>query len=108
MSLRMDGGTPPRPLKGHVMSGEAKRWHPEWEKKEVLGTVSSVAEAMTRYYRPDRQNRYPGERESLIATSEAELAKEGWFILASRHESLTGHALWVRREGSSLLVYQPK
>lgn len=89
-----------------TMPAETKKWHPLWEKKTLLGTVANVAEAMTRYYRPDRQNRYSGERESLISTRERELSEDGWFILASRHESLTGHALWVRRDGEALAVYQ--
>lgn len=73
------------------------RWQPRWEEMEIIGRARSVAAAMDRYYKPDRLTNQPGSREYLIADREKCIAEDGFDILASRHESVTGVALWIKR-----------
>ncbi len=71
-------------------------WQPKWHEMEIVGRARSVSAAMDRFYKPDRLNRDPGTRERLIADREQCIAEDGFDVLASHHDSVTGRGVWIR------------
>jgi hypothetical protein len=70
-----------------------------------VGWVPTVGDALRRHYRPDCLHRDRESAARLAASCEADLARDGFAILASRHESTTGFALWVRPEEDGFAIY---
>lgn len=87
--------------------GSTAAW-PNWLRvveMTSLGKVDSVSAAMDLFYKSERLNRPGGIRETLIRSRQRELVAEGWLVLASRHDSTNGHALYLRKEAGALAVY---
>ncbi|HDR9174424.1 hypothetical protein [Burkholderia vietnamiensis] len=81
-------------------------WVPDWAICTLIEHVRTVAEAMDRYYRPERLNRPGGTRERLIADREACIDEDGFAWLASHHDSVAGVALFIRPTGEAFSVYR--
>lgn len=73
-----------------------KPYEPQWETMTAIDTVSTVAQAMDRYYKADRLNRPGGTRERLIADREGEATQYGYTCIASFHDSTNGMAVYIR------------
>lgn len=82
-----------------------RTWSPQWDAMTRLGCVLSVSEALRRYYRPDRLHRDAESAARITASCEADLARDGFAALASRHDATTGFALWIRPEEGGFAVY---
>lgn len=83
-----------------------RMWVPDWAICTLIEQVRTVAEAMDRYYRPERLNRPDGTRERLIADREACIDQDGFAWLASHHDSVTGVAMFIRPTGEDISVYR--
>lgn len=82
-----------------------RTWSPHWDTMTCIGRAPTVREALRLYYRPDRLHRDAGSAARIAAACEAELSRDGFALLASRHEAMTGCALWIRPEEGGLAVY---
>jgi hypothetical protein len=60
--------------------------------------MPDVAAFIDRYYNPARLDREPGRRERLIGHAQEDLDRHG-STLISRHESVTGEAVWLYHDG---------
>ena len=61
--------------------------------KNIVTDVSSIEEFVDRYYKKDRLNAEKGRRERLIESRKRDVARCG-DCLISRHDSVTGEAVW--------------
>jgi hypothetical protein len=71
-----------------------------------VATVATIEDALDRYYRPERLRRDAGTRGRLAADRAHDLARDGYALLASRHDSVTGTAVWIRRAGKEIAIHQ--
>ena len=84
----------------------AKGYHvPDWATYTKIATVADMAEAMDRYYKPERLNRPDGTRDRLIAGNQEEYAAKGFVCIASYHDSVNGHSIYVRQAEQGLDIY---
>lgn len=70
-----------------------------------LEDVESISAAMDRYYKADRLNQSDGMRESLIRSRQREFTGRGWTVLTSRHDSVNGCAMYIRKEAGRISLY---
>lgn len=68
-------------------------------------TTATITDAMDRFYKSEKLNRPGGTRERLIADRTNGVSQYGADILASRHDSVTGEALWIKPQGDGFLVF---
>lgn len=68
--------------------------NPKWTR---IANVRAISFALTKFYKPDRLT---GDPVARIQRIRAELDRDdGLTILASKHESNTGRALWIHDRG---------
>lgn len=70
----------------------------------VVGRHADAESALRSLYRAERLFR-SGALPRLKSELEKEVRERGFAILASRHESNTGSALWTRLEGEEFVTY---
>jgi hypothetical protein len=93
-----------------LASGTTVEW-PTWLKVSELasvGKVDSITAAMDENYKADRLNHAPGQREALIRACQVEFTTQGWVLLVSHHDAVTGRDLYLRQEAGALAVYMSK
>lgn len=78
----------------------------DFKKMNRLGEVSDALTAIRSFYKPDRIPDDFSRQAASANETDKWLRSEGEAILASRHESRTGRALWVRWENGKLAVYE--
>lgn len=76
-----------------------------WDNKTRIGEWPSLQAALIHFYKRDRLGDTMAQ-DARVATTQAEMASEGYCTLASRHESVTGRALWARLESGAVAVYE--
>ncbi|CAN7631593.1 hypothetical protein [Massilia sp. LjRoot122] len=81
---------------------------PRWLQVDYLSRleqVDTISAAMDRYYKPDRLNQPGGMRETLIRSRQRDFVAQGWAILASHHDAINGHGLYLRKEAGAIVLY---
>lgn len=69
-----------------------------------LARVTTVEEALSLYYKPERLHREPGTRDRIADDRRRDLARYGRTILASHHDSVMGCTVWIVDRVGGLLV----
>lgn len=98
-----------------IKSGE---WQPDWLEMNYVSFRPDVESALDSYYKRERlfqdghtMNGCPLSpqdfRQLVIDSTKKALHTQGWACLASRHESVTGKALWIRNaKGHGIEVFE--
>ncbi|MCX4150001.1 MULTISPECIES: hypothetical protein [Paraburkholderia] len=78
---------------------------PDWATYTKIATVANMTEAMDRYYKSERLNRPDGTRDRLIASNQEEYDAKGFACIASYHDSVNGHSIYVRQAEHGIDIY---
>ena len=90
------------------LADEATADWPSWLQVDYLSRlekVETISAAMDRYYKADRLNQPGGMRETLIRSRQRDFVSQGWATLASHHDAVNGHGLYVRKEAGAIVLY---
>lgn len=81
---------------------------PKSPPKVLVATFPTVGEAFDRYFRREKLAWGIESRARFVRDIEAACASTGFDMLATRHSSVTGAPVWVRREENGYGVYADK
>jgi len=82
--------------------------------KTFLSNEATIQDAVKRYYKSDRLNRagdsLVGRVERMTNAIEQSIARQGWDILASRHDSASGKAIYITpsESGAGFSIYEDR